>query len=306
VLGPYGGNGPGAFDSTLNVAQSGCNQITESGFPVQIDPLAGATGAPGDTGHPGDAGAGCVDVSGQVTGGDWRGVASVLGNGGMGQPGQPGGGGGGGGGIAYHDPPGGGDCLRYEIGASGGGGGAGGCGGSGGTTGQPGGGAIALFVGFDTAPGAAEMPIVRDNTISRGLGGPGGRGGAGGLGGLGGAGGAGTSEDMVLGSKTIPYDSGAGGRGGRGGAGGGGGGGCGGSAFGVLLWNSLDRTFLSANDYATEIAASGGRGGAGGLSPVAGREGGPGAVGLSLEQIVFCGPGSTCPSGMSCGGGRCQ
>jgi hypothetical protein len=299
----YGGNGPGAFDSTMNVVQHGCNQITESGFPVQIDPLNGAAGAMGGTGHSGIAGAGCAQASGSVVAGEWIGVAAAGGAGGTGQPGQPGGGGGAGGGIAYHDPPGGGDCLRYEIGASGGGGGGGGCGGGGGTAGQPGGGSVALLVGFSSPPDTAHMPNIRDNNISRGPGGPGGRGGAASLGGYGGTGGNGAVEDMGWG---VPYASGAGGRGGRGGAGGGGGGGCGGSSFGLLLWNTYDGGLVARNTYATAVPGSGGRGGVGGMSPDPARQGGVGVAGLSMDSVVYCGPGGVCPTGTSCSNGRCS
>ena len=224
----------------------------------------GTPGGAGSDGADGIGGAGAVVGMGSVSQGEWQGNP--------GQPGQPGGhgSGGGGGGAAAGV-----DLIEYppaaDIGASGGGGGGGGCRGTEGLGGHPGGGSFAIFVSF-TAPGPGgpgDLPIVRDNLVSRGLGGPGGSGGNGGGGGSGGSAGAGGPaggfDEVFVQDCSIP--GALGGRGGRGGHGGGGGGGQGGASFGIILHNDngiasgydLDNDFTTADDENT--AGPGGVGG---------------------------------------------
>ena len=140
--------------------------------------------------------------------------------------------------------------------AQGGGGGAGGCGGEGGSGGGYGGSSFGIFLTFTAL--SSDIPVITNNSITRGIGGNGGDGGSGGAGGFGGDGGSGGSIDggpwlYVLGQ------GGHGGDGGSGGTGGGGGGGCGGSSFGIYTSNiSISPNYCESN---SENSFFGGLGG---------------------------------------------
>ena len=248
------------------------------------------TGLPGMSGNPGvngAAGRGCEDSVGRVIAGQWIAGLSTsdegrAGHGGIGLPGGGGGGGGAGSGVE-HQP--GGSCnSRYDevIGGGGGGGGAGGCGGNAGDGGFSGGGSFGIFITY-TEP-SSSAPIILNNTIERGFGGPGGDGGAGGEGGEGGLGKEGRSLGADERERLLACadPGGRGGDGGVGGHGGGGGGGCGGISAGIFLYqfsDSAPATLTTENQF--PITGAGGAGGQGGLS--LGSNGQAGAEGRYIE-----------------------
>jgi len=177
----------------------------------------------GKVGHVGITGT--VGLSGTQGATSYTGGYYIPGTGTIGLQGKNGGGGGGGGGggakgcqIAVIDPNNG-DTLSYVSG-SGGGGGGGGEGGQGGFTAFGGTGAGSSYAIFIWANGINA--VVRDCSLSPGLGGQGGAGGIGGAGGAGGAGGLGGNlHNDSLGLHSC--DTGEGGPGGAGGQGGPGG-----------------------------------------------------------------------------------
>jgi hypothetical protein len=286
-------NGRGGWDWTFDtISGPGCNHVTESGWPSNIQQHDGEDGKQGADGSGGQGGAGAPTARrfGSVVNGQWSAAPPAAG-GLSGLTAEGGGGGGAGGGVAKFA----GQCQGWEIGATGGGGGAGGCGGSGGLAGGAGGASIAILISASTL--SATGPTLLNNRIQRGNGGNGGDGGFGGAGGLGGAGGFGGLAERW--SSSV---GGKGGEGGNGGPGGGGGGGVGGPAFGVLGYNfdassvSLANTFLSPATLFT-----GGSGGAGGSSPGANSSSGTaGANGASAntQTLTACTPG--CSMGSTC------
>jgi hypothetical protein len=295
-------NGRGGFDWSFDdLSGPGCSHVTESGFPVNIQPHDGDDGVPGAPGVSGlgGPGAGTVARHGSFVNGLWVAAPTSARAGSRGGTAQGGGGGGGGGGVARFNRPQG--CTGVEVGASGGGGGAGACGGSGGQPGGAGGASFAVLVSYAALP--SGLPVFRANRVARGFGGeggPGGFGGSGGLGGSGGFGGDGVRWHSALGGK--------GGEGGNGGPGGGGGGGVGGPSFAYVGLNFNATDLVPGNTLLTSAGAStGGPGGAGGSSPGAmSASGGPGVVGASGNALtlntcsVGCGPGTTCDANGVC------
>ncbi len=224
-----------------------------------------AVGLPGgDGGRGSDAGGGqgCSAITGSVSGGEWTGSPGSSGAAGTHGGGGGGGGAGGGADVSYN-------CSGSPddtLGGSGGGGGAGGCGGDGGDGGDGGGGAFVIFITNTSTTAAANLPLIRSNTMTRGVGGDGGNGGIGGKGGLGGEG---ADGGLVFGRWAFAMGNGGrGGQGGDGGHGGGGGGGCGGASYGIYVHNqSGTPTYhLAADANVFMPGGGGGTGGAGGAS----------------------------------------
>jgi hypothetical protein len=114
----------------------------------------------------------------------------------------------------------------------------------------------------------ADLPVLINNRLRRGLGGKGGDGGTGGGGGEGGAAGAG---GPVLLAQTYSFclvPGSPGGVGGRGGHAGGGGGGAGGASFDIWVQNSngFDGGYAENTFDLDDSQATGGAGGTGGNS----------------------------------------
>lgn len=288
-------DGRGGWDWSFDMqSRSECGHVTESGFPMSIQPHDGDDGKPGADGLGGVGGSGAPTRArfGSVVGGRWAGAAVGASTGLAGLMAEAGGGGGAGGGVARFTA---GGCLGWEIGATGGGGAAGGCGGTGGLGGGAGGASLVVFV-VASAPGAS-LPTLRNNRFQRGGGGSGGGGGFGGAGGLGGAGGFGG-----LASRWSSSVGGKGGEGGNGGPGGGGGGGAGGPSF-ALLGFGLDVSALSTgNTFLTPASVeTGGAGGQGGSSPgPASSSGTAGTRGASANVLSLSPCGTGCATGSSC------
>ncbi len=293
--GPGVRNGRGGWDWSFDTMSGPqCGHVTESGFPVNIQPHDGDDGRPGPEGQGGSGGtaAPVAARTGSFQGGRWVASPARASSGQAGLLGLGGGGGGAGGGVARFPP---GQCPGWEIGATGGGGGAGGCGGAGGVAGGAGGASIAVIV-VSTAF-TSTLPSLTANRIQRGLGGNGGSGGFGGAGGLGGAGGFGGGSNRW--SSSV---GGKGGEGGNGGPGGGGGGGVGGPSYGVLGYQ-LDLAGLAAqNQFLTlDSNATGGEGGPGGSAPgVGGFTGTAGVKGASGNVLSLRACTPACPSGTAC------
>lgn len=268
--GDNGGAGGVSSRHTVRGGESGGNYLCQDGAGVS------SPGLHGDSGSNGSAGAGASNAYGSVSNHHWSGTSGSLG--GSGTHGSGGGGAGSSGGIQDDRAN---NSVHY--GPTGGGGGAGGCGGNGGEGGHAGGASFGIFVAF--SGDSANVPVITDNEITRGLGGRGGRGGAGGAGGSGGAGGEGGKMFADAGNYTRCGQNGQrGGTGGAGGHGGGGGGGAGGVSFDIATGgnsNSAVNAYQGANTYTQSSGtATGGQGGAGGTSiGNAGTQGAQGASG---------------------------
>jgi len=253
-----GAGGSGGYDAIIDGSCLGSCSCY-----VPVGEQDGAIGTDGVDGSNGDSGAGCLNNSGSVSGGEWIGVAG--GDGGNGIHGSGAGGGGAGGGVEtfYYS-----GCSEHgytDIGGSGGGGGSAGCRGTGGFGGTAGGAAFGVFLVW--TGGSASAPVIVSNEVMPGFGGNGGQGGNGGTGGPGGAGAAGGQSGSGSTGMFCAPAGGKGGHGGDGGHGGGGGGGCGGASYGMFAWGQegLDLSSYKAfNVFAT--GGSGGQGGAGGGS----------------------------------------
>jgi len=256
ALGPSPGSGGDGGASMLATATS-CQLGTDS---PPIDANPGTDGSPGTDGG---GGLGASNPVGSVLAGRWRGA-----NGAAGVHGGHGSGGGGGGAAAGVDAET--QEGNWYYGASGGGGASGGCGGERGNGGTAGGASYGIFVHFDAVPpNNAAMPVIQNNSVTRGNGGVGGSGGNGGAGGDPGAGGDGGPRDTGIGPKGFcMFVGGAGGNGGRGGHGGGGGGGAGGASYDILVSNANGRNpGYGTNTFELGAGvATGGAGGAGGNS----------------------------------------
>jgi hypothetical protein len=296
AAGPGVRNGRGGWDWSFDtMSGGGCNHVTESGFPSNIQQHDGEDGRQGADGQGGPGGTGSPASAryGSLSGGRWVVSPTAASAGGGGLVAQGGGGGGAGGGVAQFFQ---GGCQGWEIGATGGGGGAGGCGGLGGLGGGAGGASIALLITSSTPTTA--RPTVLANRLQRGVGGNGGDGGFGGAGGLGGAAGFGGLADQW--SSSV---GGKGGEGGNGGPGGGGGGGAGGPSFGVLAYNLDASPLASGFTFLTPaMTDTGGSGGAGGSSPGTMTSGSGGARGAfsNLVSLSSCAGGAACPMATTC------
>ena len=197
---------------------------------VGIDGLPGLSGIQGTTSYTGGyyiPGTGTLGLQGKNAGG---------------------GGGGGGGGAKGCEPaainPTDGDTVTYVSG-SGGGGGGGGEGGQGGFTGTGATGAGSSYAIFIWANGING--VIRDCSLSPGLGGQGGAGGTGGAGGIGGAGGLGGNlmNDSTGLHSCQTGEGGPGGQGGQGGQGGNGGNGSDGVSIALYQQPGQDPVMLS-------------------------------------------------------------
>ncbi len=229
-------------------------------------------GQNGDDGDPGARGLRNASNQGEVANAEWRGFAG--GAGAAGEHGSGGGGGGAGGGVESYFDDDTGRCsgsTYSDYGGSGGGGGAGGCGGTGGLGGGPGGGAFGIFV----SSGGGDLPIIEDNDVHLGFGGPGGRGGEGGTAGNGGNGGLGGAAAPGTDAWCAQRGS-KGGEGGDGGPGGGGAGGTGGVSFGIYASGGSSPSWASDNTFFDD-----GAGGAGGPGGGTGPGGNAGELGLT-------------------------
>jgi hypothetical protein len=245
---PFGNHGgKGGNGGPAGGGSDGGNGVGPGGNGGPGGDLAGSNGDDGAGGSKGDDGPGGAGFGGADGG------LYVTANGLNGADGAPGGGGGGGGG-GEGTPIG--DC-----GASGGGGGAGGLGGPGGSGGKGGGASIAVLLTN------GSRAVIKDNSISTGIGGGGGNGAVGTGGQQGGDRGLGGGAVDDVGSA-----GGHGGLGGNGGQGGHGGGGGGGPSVGVVE-DATSSSTRSGNSFTA------GTGGNGGTSP-----GSPGAKG---EQTDF-------------------
>ena len=259
--GVAGGNSGGAGGA------GGWGHYTDgSCYPTSGVSEVGAIGQPGGVpaNQDGGGGAGGSGPQGTVTDGEW-GAAT-------GQPGVHGqhGRGGGGGGAS------GGQLLwgllwdTFDIGGSGGGGGSGGCAGERGYGGTGGGGSFGIFVTWSPGnlpTGAADLPVVTGNRLTRGRGGDGGDGGNGGAGGTGGSGGPGGPLASYAGPIFCVFGGSSGGYGSRGGHAGGGGGGGGGASYDIVVWgrNGLAVDYATTNTFTVGAAVpTGGAGGSGG------------------------------------------
>jgi hypothetical protein len=273
--GPSGAGGVGGWASTINTDD-------DCGFcGATANAAVGGLGLTGLTGNEGTSGAGCSNAGGIVNG-QWQGGAGAPG--GVGAHGGGGGGGGAGGGVEVTGKQCIGEGVQVDIagsdlGGSGGGGGSGGCAGTGGTGGTAGGGSFGIFVVY-SAP-AETLPVVLNNVMRGGAGGPGGSGGPGGAGGNGGIGAAGGNSGEGDLTTFCANPGGPGGAGGAGGHGAGGGGGCGGASYGLYVFKagggqSLNQ-FTTTNTFLP--GGAGGIGGPGGSSP--GQSGASGSEGTA-------------------------
>lgn len=223
----------------------------------------GTSGALGATGGNGTRGDGCSTAGGSFVAGRFVPATGSMGT--TGAPGTGGQGGTAGGGVRNNKAA---TCTipslgnnQGDLGGSGGGGGAGGCGGAPGLPGSGGGASVAIVV---TPTAGGQTPTLRDNLVTRAMGGAGGAGGPGGAGGLGGNPGRG---GLAAWPSWAAGQGGDGGSGGAGGDGGGGGGACGGVSYGIV-GTGIPAASLSANNLfgVPNGTPTGGAGGLGGYA----------------------------------------